>query len=419
MFPIAAGPNPGMQMWVIDKSTALAGVALTVKNFAPGFTNNSTMIPAVTHDATEQNLYLVNTGFTASAGTVDLITLSQITGTAANPIWSTVPDAAGPFPGSGIFVAPTPYNTTLSQISGCGGDIVCAQQRGSTKLISAGDSRVINALVRNGKLWFSHAAGLPNEPAVAVREASFWYEVTPALLNTTANPVIQSGVIDPGISGGAIAYPSIAVNKNNDAVVGLSRMGPNRFIEAGFVSRLASDAPGTMSPVRVSKPGEASYFKNVNGGANRWGDYSATMVDPIDNTTFWTIQEYAATADPISLRDRWATWWEKVILQPAAGGGTGTATVGLYDPAASIFRLSNTTTGVLASTFLFGAGNLGWIPITGDWNGDGKDETGLYDPSTSIFYLRDPATGGVQGNPFLFGAGGLGWQPVAGDWDGL
>ena len=82
MFPIGAGANPGPQMWVIDKSSALSGGALVFKNFAPGFTNNGTMIPAVVRDAAEPSLYIVNTGFFSNAKTVDLIALSQITGTA-------------------------------------------------------------------------------------------------------------------------------------------------------------------------------------------------------------------------------------------------------------------------------------------------------------------------------------------------
>ena len=39
--------------------------------------------------------------------------------------------------------------------------------------------------------------------------------------------------------------------------------------------------------------------------------------------------------------------------------------------------------------FTFGAAGAGWLPIVGDWNGDGKDTIGLYDPATSTFYLRN------------------------------
>ena len=38
----------------------------------------------------------------------------------------------------------------------------------------------------------------------------------------------------------------------------------------------------------------------------RWGDYSATVVDPEDDTTFWTIQEYAVEDEgPDPDDDRW------------------------------------------------------------------------------------------------------------------
>jgi hypothetical protein len=47
------------------------------------------------------------------------------------------------------------------------------------------------------------------------------------------------------------------------------------------------------------------------GTDNRWGDFSATVVDPTDNVTFWTLQEYAQTPDPVTGTSRWGTWWGK------------------------------------------------------------------------------------------------------------
>ena len=40
--------------------------------------------------------------------------------------------------------------------------------------------------------------------------------------------------------------------------------------------------------------GEDSYVKDFGTGSVRWGDYSATVVDPADDKTFLTIQDYAA-----------------------------------------------------------------------------------------------------------------------------
>jgi hypothetical protein len=68
------------------------------------------------------------------------------------------------------------------------------------------------------------------------------------------------------------------------------------------------------------KAGEAPYVKRFTGTRNRWGDYSNTVVDPLNDLDFWTIQEYAGTpagGGCSSNCDRWGTWWAKVS-PPAA-----------------------------------------------------------------------------------------------------
>jgi uncharacterized protein (TIGR03437 family) len=49
--------------------------------------------------------------------------------------------------------------------------------------------------------------------------------------------------------------------------------------------------------------------------SNRWGDFSAAVVDPLDDTGFWTIQEYAASPLVIGILgiDRWGTWWAQLV----------------------------------------------------------------------------------------------------------
>jgi hypothetical protein len=67
----------------------------------------------------------------------------------------------------------------------------------------------------------------------------------------------------------------------------------------------------------VLKAGQGAYVKTFGGSRNRWGDYSSTQVDPLDDRSLWTIQEYAGR--PVGAGDgsgRWATWWGKV--DPAA-----------------------------------------------------------------------------------------------------
>jgi hypothetical protein len=44
------------------------------------------------------------------------------------------------------------------------------------------------------------------------------------------------------------------------------------------------------------KAGQASYQSADTTGVNRWGDYSATTVDPKDPSRFWTIQLYPTSS---------------------------------------------------------------------------------------------------------------------------
>ena len=103
----------------------------------------------------------------------------------------------------------------------------------------------------------------------------------------------------------------------------------------------------------------------------------------------------------------------------------GVATVGMYDPASSMFMLRNTNDSGFANECCgYGAGGAGMAPIAGDWNGDGIDSIGLYNPTTATFYLRN--TNVLQGSNdkgyadavFVFGPANAGYEPLVGNWDG-
>ena len=106
---------------------------------------------------------------------------------------------------------------------------------------------------------------------------------------------------------------------------------------------------------------------------------------------------------------------------PIAGDwdGNGTESMGLYNPATSTFYLRNTNdSGYADETFTFGPAGAGWIPIAGDWNGDGTVTIGLYNPATSTFYLRNTNDSGYADLTFEYGPANAGWLPIAGDWNG-
>jgi hypothetical protein len=94
---------------------------------------------------------------------------------------------------------------------------------------------------------------------------------------------------------------SAAMDHSGDIAIGYSASGPNYFPSLHYAGRLSND------PLGVLTQGEAVMFAGqgieVNTGIfpfrNRWGDYSALQVDPVDDCTFWYTNEYNATNPPI------------------------------------------------------------------------------------------------------------------------
>lgn len=289
-----------VKMWVIDKSTALAGGSLTVNIFNPGFDTfggtyiSGPLFPCQTY-GTESVLYILDerTGY-PRPDSVHLTRLSQITGTGSAPMWSVVPGSDSV--GSGLF--PTNrYNTYSAP----------AAQFGTQALIHTGGG-IGNALFRNGKIWYTRSSAMPPGDFSSVnREVVSWYQLDPTLM---PRPVIQSGTLDGG-PGVFYFYPSIAVNNENDVCIGFSRSDSSIYAQAAFAGRLASDPQNMLRPIQLLKLGEGPYW--MGPIYSRWGDYSNTCVDPIGDSTFWTIQEYARVPDGTGdVSGRWGTRWGKI-----------------------------------------------------------------------------------------------------------
>lgn len=175
-----------------------------------------------------------------------------------------------------------------------------APQRGTPRRIDTGDDRVLSAVFRNGSLWFSHTvylpAGGPN------RTAAQWLEV-----DTASWQVRQLGRIDDPSGRELFAFPALAVNSSGHVLIGMSQFAADRFAGAVYALHAPGDSPGQARTPHVYQAGLNRYFETAGGTENRWGDYSATQVDPADDRQFWTIQEYAAADE-----NTWATRWALV-----------------------------------------------------------------------------------------------------------
>ena len=177
------------------------------------------------------------------------------------------------------------------------------------------DDRLFQAMIRNGRLWTAHnfrvtAAGVASN-ATESRNASRWYEFQ----NLTTTPtVVQSGTVYDSAATRAAArqytIPSIVATGQGHAVIGFTMAGTPVGPTPAFASRLSGDTLGTMAgpptaPAVTFGTTTANYNPPSDTGGSsgrRWGDYSATVVDPLDDMTVWTAQQYNQASNSYAVR---------------------------------------------------------------------------------------------------------------------
>jgi Big-like domain-containing protein len=282
----------GSSVYVIKKSTLLAGGPLQVtgfrvaNSFGPG---PSSPQPATNMDSTVTDGYVVG----ADNQFLSRLDVRRIT------------DPGGTPSISGDLQVPVP--TTSLPLN--------APAQGTHTTLDALDDRLFEAMIARGPdgtdtLWTAHNISV-NQGGVATasstpgaRDADRWYQ----LGNLASTPaVLQSGTLfDPASSNPRFFWmPSIAMNGQGHASLNSSSAGVGRFAEVVASGHLSTDAPNTTQSPDTVQSSNSPYDLNPSSGptANkRWGDYSQTVVDPNDNQTFWTFQEYANATDSWAVR---------------------------------------------------------------------------------------------------------------------
>jgi hypothetical protein len=246
-----------------------------------------TLIPAVTFDTDEEDIYIVNNAG-GNVGGFGYLGLRKVTGGLGN---ETVEDI-------GVIEIADPWgNGSYAN----GGNF--APQLGSDEKINTVDARMENMVYRHGKLWCTHHIYLPADDPT--RCSVQWFEL--ALDGT----ILQRGRVDDANGNRCYAFATIAVNANEDIMVGYASFSPEQYASGSYSFRYATDPSNILRDSYQFVDGLAPYFKTYGADRNRWGDYTATMIDPVDDLDFWTIQQYAEV--PAS-QDEWGTWWAMVNI---------------------------------------------------------------------------------------------------------
>ena len=167
------------------------------------------------------------------------------------------------------------------------------------------DDRLFDAKLRDGHIWTAHNIAVDATGAgsdTGDRDGARWYEID---VTGVAPALVQSGTLfDPAASNPRFYWiPSIMVSGQGHAAIGASAAGATQNINAVTAGRFASDPAGALQSPLLFTASASTYNPPADPGpARRWGDYSYTSLDPNDDMTMWTIQEYCNADDSYGVR---------------------------------------------------------------------------------------------------------------------
>jgi hypothetical protein len=208
-----------------------------------------------------------------------------------------------------------------------------ARQPDGTRTIDTDDNRLSGSVVQVGnRIYMTNNIGDGPTPGATTHDIVHWI-----VLDATTDAVLQQGTIgDPNFD---FFYPSIAANADGDVVLAFDRSGGPATGAAGNISAFAVVGTTTDGLLTFGSPFllEAGLVDDYSvldaSNRNRWGDYSATTVDPSDPLVFWTVQEIPiAPAASGRFRNRWATWVTEIevtVPEPGTFSLMGLALLGL------------------------------------------------------------------------------------------
>ena len=220
------------------------------------------------------------------------------------------------------------------------------------------DDRLFAAHIRNGRLWTAQNIGVTNTGLASgtrTRNGSRWYELdVPAGSGTPT--VVQSGTVFQASASNTTDQrhywiPAMMVSGQGHVAMGFSVAGTLERINAATVGRLTGSTLGAMETPELYTSSSTAYNPPSDpggSGGRRWGDYSYTSLDPLDDMTMWTVQQFCDATNSYGVRVA------KLIAPPPATPsaladvtagessvavtltGTVVAGSGFYDPGADL-----------------------------------------------------------------------------------
>jgi len=284
LFEGKTGPYVGTEVCALNRAAMLTGSAATQQCFTTSASAAFSLLPASLDGATPP-----------PAGQPEwFVGLSRTTENAL-AYWKFDVDWANP--AASTLTGPT--NLAVQAFSKpCASCI--PQSETTQQLESLGDRLMWPLSYRN---FGDHEAMVVSHAVTAGSSVGMrWYELRPSGGTLTAH---QQQTWAPD---GAFRWMgSIAMDRLGDIAMGYSISSPTMHPGIRYAGRLASDPLGNMSQgeavLHEGGGSQTPYAPNPRAGA-RWGDYTHMSIDPVDDCTFWYVNEYLPSNGVFNWRTR-------------------------------------------------------------------------------------------------------------------
>ena len=224
-----------------------------------------------------------------------------------------------------------------------------------------------------------------------------WFEMR----DVTAGPValFQESTYQPDTTWRWMG--SIAMDAAGNIGLGFNASSSSLHPQIRYTGRLATD------PINTMTLGEGTIIApngSQTGTSNRWGDYSAMTVDPVDDMTLWFTGEYYTTTSSFNWRTRIASF-------PLTGGSQPPDfSLSISPPSQQIGRNGGTLTYTVTITPSNGFNS----PVNLSISGLPTGTTGSFNPNpaTTTSTLTLTVASSTRKGTYQFTVTGMGGSPT-------
>ena len=227
-----------------------------------------------------------------------------------------------------------------------------------------------------------------------------WWEIR----NPNGSPILyQEGTFAPGVSDNTSRWMgSIAMDSAGNMALGYSASNATTvFPSVWYTGRLSGDPLGQMS----QGEGQIHNGTGSNTGGGRWGDYTSMNIDPVDDCTFWYVNQHTPTTSA-------SGWQLRVGSFRFQACGSPSFTLSASPPSQSVCVNSPVTIGVTVGS-VAGFNN----PVSLTSSGHPAGSTATLNPTTvsplpGASSLTITNTGAVAPGPYTITFNGTSAGPL-------